>query len=65
MAKKNETLPNEIFVYRELDTDDSSWLNTFDSLEEAAESAGEKTLIGSYILDHTGIYAIEKTVTEL
>ena len=56
-------LPTEIFVY--WNTDDSPFLLVEESLEAAAEAAGEETEIGTYTLDHTGKYGIDKIITEL
>ena len=63
-TKKNTSLPEEIFVYREQDGKES-YLTLWEDLEEAVESSEEGTLIGTYTLNHTAKYAIDRTVTEL
>jgi hypothetical protein len=57
-------LPNEIFVYW-VEDGGSAFLSAFDDLVEAAESADEKTLIGTYVLEHQAKYGIDKTINEL
>ena len=66
MAKpKNSKLPEEVFVYWEPDGDDGHFLLVQEDLLEAVENAEEGALIGTYHLETTGKYAVNKTVTEL
>jgi hypothetical protein len=65
MAKKNAALPKELFVYWEPDSGVDPFLMTYEEIEEAAENAGEKTLVGTYVLQHTAKYAVDKIINEL
>lgn len=63
MSKTNK-LPKEVFVYW-IEDGDSPFLSAFDDLVDAAEKADEKTLIGTYVLEHQAKYGIDKTLNEL
>ena len=58
-------LPQELYVYWNTDDDESPFLLVEEELEDAAESAGEETLVGTYVLEHKAKYGIDKTITEL
>jgi hypothetical protein len=61
---KKYSLPEEIYVYREQDGNDS-YLSTFEEIEEAAEATDEDNVIGTYKLVHEAKYTVEKIITEL
>lgn len=57
-------LPKEVFVAYSYE-DDPPFLMAFDDLVEASEWAGEEIEIGSYSLESSAKYTVDKTVTEL
>jgi hypothetical protein len=63
---KKFSLPSEIYLYREQDSDGGSYLLTTESIFEAVETAGdEDTIIGTYKLVEEGKYGIVKTLVDL
>ena len=63
IRKKQAELPEKVFVYRSEDGEDS-YLLVAETLAEAAEDAEEGASIGSYSIEKTGKYRLEKTAVE-
>lgn len=64
MSKPNK-LPKEVYVYWNEDKDCDPFLLVYDDLVDAAESAGERVLIGTYRLESDAKYGVYKTLNEL
>lgn len=62
---KKFSLPEELFVYRQQDGDDSYLMVDEDLVESIETADDENTIIGTYKLVTEGKYSIDKTITEL
>jgi len=65
MATKKQlnSLPQTLYVHQEEDGNEA-FLLTYETLEDAAESAAAGVPIGTYVLEHKAKYTAKTVVTE-